>query len=194
MLRLGGKTVALSTDCSLDLALETFDARTKDDVGGVDEPGEITGTLGSESLLGMNPGKTQQTFDTLMELFLAKRLIDVEVMLAAGALRELGAEDWVPGPIREKGFVGRIGKALIKSLRLTGGVQGKAKMSIQMALQGGLRAVTPELVRPSVTGQKLVLNGAAEVIGNTLHVDSAAAVVEGNILIVNKPEEEPINL
>lgn len=195
MLRVGGKTVALATSCALEETLETFDARTKDDEGAVDVPGAITGNLTTDSLLGMNEGPIQHTHATLSAAFREKQPVDVEVFLAANACDAVPAAGWANGPVKDKGFVGYAGRALIKSLRLTGDVEGKAKLSVQLGVQGELAPVTPSgLIAPDVNSQTLRLSGTAEVRRNTLYIESAASSVEGDTLYLNRPEPEPINL
>lgn len=182
MLRLGGRTVALATDCALEEALETFDARTKDDEGAVDIPGAITGTLSTEALLGMNKGKLQQTYATLREAFVARQPIDVEVFLAADAMNELKGADWVSGAVISKGFLPVAGKALIKSLRLGGGVAGKASISIQLGVQGELKTVPVPEFSAVVEGNTLRLTGSLEVVGGVLNMSDYDLNVNNNTL------------
>lgn len=163
MLRLGGKTVALATSCALEETLETFDARTKDDEGAVDAPGAITGNLTTDSLLGMNKENIQHTYATLSSLFRAKQPIDVEVFLAANAAESMPAAGWTNGPVKKKGFVGHTGRALIKSLRLSGEVAGKAKISVQLGVQGELSPTLQPELESSVAGNILDLKGNIEV-------------------------------
>ena len=181
MLRVDGKTIALATDCMFEQNLETFDARTKDDGGASDVPGDITSTLSTDSLLGINEGKVQQTFATLESLFRAKRTIPFEVMLAADAADALLREDWAPGPARSKGFVGLSGEALITSLRLGGKTTGKATMSVQLRAQGELTPVTP-LLEASMDGDTLTIDGSVEVFRGVLDLGDFDLNVNENIL------------
>lgn len=182
MLRLGGKTVALATSCALEETLETFDARTKDDEGAVDVPGAITGNLSTDALLGMNKEKIQHTYATLSAAFRAKQPVDVEVFLAANASDSLPENDWTNGPEKSKGFVGYTGRALIKSLRLTGEVAGKAKLSVQLGVQGELQpTITPSL-ESSVEGNTLNLRGNLEVVRGVLDLSDYEIIVSDNTL------------
>lgn len=170
MLRLGGKTVALATDCAFEGTIELFDARTKDDDGPIDECGIVSGTLSTESLLGINDGKTQHTFATLFACFQAREKIAFEVILAAGASGGLVAEDWHPGPTTSKGFVSFGGWALITSLRLNGGVSGKAKMSIQLKAQGAMTPLPAAEFSAEVIEGTLYLSGNVEGEKSTLNL------------------------
>ena len=182
MLRLGGKTVALATSCALEESLETFDARTKDDEGAVDVPGAITGNLSTDALLGMNKKNIQHTYATLSAAFRAKQPIDVEVFLAANACDAVPDGDWTNAPVKSKGFVGYTGRALIKSLRLTGEVAGKAKLSVQLGVQGELQPVlTPEL-ESNVVGYTLNLKGNIEVARGVLDLSDYELVEPDNTL------------
>lgn len=181
MLRVGGKTVALATSCALEETLETFDARTKDDEGAVDVPGAITGNLTTDSLLGMNKAPIQHTHATLSAAFREKQPVDVEVFLAANACDAVPDGDWTNGPVKSKGFVGYTGRALIKSLRLTGEVAGKAKLSVQLAVQGELQPALPEL-ESYVEGNTLYLKGNLEVVRGVLDLSDYELVVHDNTL------------
>lgn len=189
MLRLGGKTVALATDCALEESLETFDGRTKDDEGAVDIPGAITGTLSTEALLGMNKGKLQQTYATLRAAFIARQPIDVEVFLAANAVEAIPGKDWSNGPMTSRGFAPVAGKALIKSLRLGGGVAGKATMSIQMGVQGELSPVAQPNLSATVEDGVLSLSGNIELSRGVLDIADYEATVEDNVLNLADPVE-----
>lgn len=190
-LRLAGATIALATDCSIEDSLELIDARVKEDVGAHNEPGDITTTISSESLLGINAGTVQQTYAKLRTMMRLRQLVDVELFLAANAWEALALQDWARGPERTKGFEAVAGKAYIRSLRLAGGVQGKAKISVQLAVQGELVPMAPPQMTANVVGNALKLVGAAEVRRGVLYIDSDRTAIDGNTLIVN--EVEPIN-
>lgn len=139
MIRVAGHTIALATNCTFEASLNTLDARTKADNGANDVPDDITWSISSDSLLGLNPGTEQHTYATLMRLFLQKKPVDVEVFLAAGADSAVPAGDWQPDASLSKGFVPYSGNALIKSISLKGGVGDKATISVQLAGQGELK-------------------------------------------------------
>lgn len=182
MLRLGGKTVALATSCALEEALETFDARTKDDEGAVDVPGSITGNLTTDALLGMNRKNIQHTYATLSAAFRAKQPVDVELFLAANASEALPENDWANGPEKSKGFVGYTGRALIKSLRLNGEVASKAKISVQLGVQGELQPTIAPALESSVEDNALKLRGNIEVVRGVLDLSDYEIVEPDNTL------------
>ena len=192
--RIGGHTIALSTGCTIDDAVDLIDAKTKDDVGAVDVPGDTTCTISTKSLLGENLGTTQQTYATLKALLLQKQKFEIEVFLAANAHERLAAPDWVPGPIGGKGFSGHSGYAYLRSLQLNGDIGNKATIAATFAVQGELTPVAPTgLNAPDVASRTLRLTGAAELRGSTLYIESAASHVESGTLYLNSPEPEPIN-
>lgn len=182
MLRLGDRTVALATDCSAELSLELFDAKTKDDIGANDVPGDISGTLSTDALLGINEGKKQQTFDSLTNLFFAKQEISFEVFLAANAMDALQGEDWTNGPMKSKGFSRLIGKALITSLRISGKVTGMATYSAQMKIQGEVAEAEQTTLTASVDEGTLLLDGDVEVVNNVLNLNDYNLVVDDDTL------------
>lgn len=179
MLRLGGKTVALATDCSMDLSLELIDAKTKDDGGAKDEAGDVAGTLSTDALLGINEGKNQQTFATLSAAFFARQTVSFEVMVAAGAEGALSGEDWAVGADSAVGFARYGGSALITALKLSGSVQGKAKYSVQLKTQGTISALDGAPLTVSVEGNTLVINGNAMVLD--LDYYNNLAVTDGTL-------------
>ena len=133
MLRLGGRTVALATSCSMELSLELYDAKTKDDIGAKDIGGDIAGNISSDALLGMNEGKDQQSFPTLYSLFREKQEVDFVFFVAAEAMGSLQERDWASDTAIDSSiFPTLAGKALITSLRLSGEVAGYAKYSVTL--------------------------------------------------------------
>lgn len=177
MIRLGGHTIALSTNCAFDCTLNTLDAKTKEDDGANEVPDDITWSISCDSLLGLNPGTEQHTYATLMDIFLAKRRVEVEVMLAANATLGVGSGDWQPGPYTAKGFMPYGGEALIKSVSLSGGVSDSAQIKIQLSGQGKLQKIRYELTA-RVEGTTLVVDGPAE-------VERGELLVEGNVSVTD---------
>ena len=182
MIRLGGHTIALSTNCSFECTMNTLDARTKDDVGAVEKPEYVTWNISCESLLGINEGTEQLTHSQLMRLFLAGTPVEVEVMLASGASGAVPPSDWSPGPSAMKGFTPYAGTALIKSLSLTGEASGNAKINIQLGGQGELREVEYPLTA-RVEGSTLVIDGPAEVERGELLVEGKVSVTDNTLNI-----------
>lgn len=177
MIRLGGHTIALSTNCTFDCTLNTLDGKTKQDNGANDIPDDITWSVSCESLLGMNAGTEQHTYATLMELFLAKQRVEVEVMLAGNTIGAVPLGDWKPGPYTSKGFTPYGGEALIKSLSLSGDTGNSAKISIQLSGQGELRKIDYQLTA-RVEGNTLILDGPVEVGRDGLLIEGDASVID----------------
>ena len=183
MIRLGGHTIALSTSCALECTLNTLDARTKENYGAPVEVADyISWNISCESLLGLNQGTEQHTYATLMDLFLAKQRVEVEVMLAGDTIGAVPQGDWKPGPSAMKGFTPYGGEALIKSLSLTGEARGSAKIRIQLGGQGELRKIDYPLTA-HVDGNTLVLDGPVEVVNGELRADKGIEVINDTITI-----------
>lgn len=171
MIRVGGRTVALSTNCSFDASWNTMDARTKDDEGADDVLDYITWSIGCDSLLGINPGTDQHTYDTLIRKLVEAPYVDVEVMLAAGAAERLTGSDWAPGPSSTKGFAPVGGRAIIKSISVNGGVSDKAGIKVQLAGQGALSIIEYPTIS-YIDGTTLVIDGPVELGNGVINVDT----------------------
>lgn len=141
MIRVDGATVALATNCVLDVVLQTLDARTKSDDGACEVGEYISFTLTSESVVGKNPGTTQHTQSTLMELLRSMQLVDVELMLAADALGGVSGTDWTPAVMSTQGVLRYGGNALVKQVTTSGDVSGDGKLSVQLVGQGSLNVI-----------------------------------------------------
>ena len=171
MIRVNGATVALATNCVLDVTLQTLDARTKSDDGACEVGEFISFTLTSESVVGKNPGTPQHTQSTLMELLRSMQPVDVEVMLAANAALAVPGTDWAPGMMALKGFQSYGGKALVKQVTTSGDVSGDGKLSVQLGGQGALVPIAEPELTSYVEGNTLYVNGPAEIVNNSLDVE-----------------------
>lgn len=180
MIRVAGHTISLATNCSFEASLNTLDARTKADNGANDVPDDVTWSISSDSILGLNPGTQQHTYATLMRLFLQKKPVDVEVFLAAGADSAVPAGDWQPGASASRGFVPLAGSALIKSVSLKGGVGDKATISVQLAGQGELTEIEQTLTS-RVEGNTLIIEGPASVERGELLIDGNLTITDNTI-------------
>ena len=169
MIRIAGSTVALATSCTVDLTLQTINARTKSDKGAYEVGDYIAYSISCEALMGMNASTPlQQTQAKLAEIMLAKAVIDVEVMLAANARYALPGGDWIPGAMKMRGFQSYGGQALIKQLSMSGGVGEKAKLNIQLGGVGELHAIDEPALESRVEGSTLYVTGPVEVDGVAL--------------------------
>ena len=181
MIRVAGSTVALATSCTVDLTLQTINARTKSDKGAYEVGDYVAFTISCESLLGMNASTPiQQTQATLAEMMIAKAPVDVEVMLVANARYALPSNDWQPGVMTARGFRSYGGQALVKQLSMSGGVGEKAKLNIQLGGVGELHAIEEPALESRVEGNTLCVTGPAEVDGTWIY--SNEVVVNDNTL------------
>lgn len=180
MIRVGGATIALATSCTLDVTLQTLDARTKSDIGACEVGDYIAFSLSSESVVGKNEHvDIQHTQATLMALMVTKQPVYVEVMLAANSSQMVPGIDWQPGIMTRRGFRSYGGHALIKQIALNGAVGDKAKLTVQLSGQGELRPIAePELISYVENGT-LYVNGPAEVDGTNIELDT---VINDNTL------------
>lgn len=177
MIRLGGHTIALSTNCTFDCTLNTLDAKTKQDNGANEVPDDISWSISCDSLLGVNPGTEQQTYSTLMDLFISKEPVDVEVMLAGNVKHGLTGSDWAPGLQQSKGFTPYGGKALIKSISLSGDSGSKAQIKIQLSGQGEPKKIAYPITA-HVEGTTLVIGGPVEVTEGKITLEGDASVID----------------
>lgn len=182
MVKMNGQTVALATNCSFEASLNTIDARTKDDDGAYDIPDHITFTITTEHLMGAARGTGQQTYATLMERFIAKRPVDVELMIAGNAEGAIPEVDWSPGAMLARGFLPVGGAALIKSISVNGPLDGNATFSV--ALQGrGALVNRSDKVTARVENNTLIIDGPAEVINGILVADGELTVTNNTLKI-----------
>ena len=174
MIRVNGSTIALATSCTVDVTLQTLDARTKSDKGAVEIPDYIAFSLSSESFVGKNENvDIQQTQATLMALMGAKHPVTIEFMLAANSALAVTSADWQPGVMTRKGFQSYGGEALIKQVTLNGGVGDKAKLTVQLSGQGELHLIPEPELASYVEGNTLYVTGPAEIVNNSLDVEGA---------------------
>lgn len=181
MIRVAGATIALATSCTLDVTLQTLDARTKSDTGPYEVGDYIAFSLSSESVVGKNEHvDIQHTQATLMALMVSMQPVYVEVMLSANSSQMVPGIDWQPGIMTRKGFQSYGGYALIKQIALNGAVGDKAKLTVQLSGQGELRPIAePELISYVENGT-LYVNGPAEVDGTNIELEDI--VINDNTL------------
>lgn len=140
MVRIDGKTVVFGTSCNLELSLVTADSKTKDDEGAHDTPISVKWSLKSDHFIGVG-SSAQTTYAQILQAFLSKVLVDVELMIARGADMGLPAEGWQPEwaiNVDRTGYIIVGGKALITSLNHSASVKGFATYSLQLTGQGEL--------------------------------------------------------
>lgn len=85
MLWIGGKVVALSTKCTLQLAMSTTDSATKDDgIWNSPETGNLSWNAANESVDSADTARTNDlVYDQLFDLMVAGLPIDVTVGIPA---------------------------------------------------------------------------------------------------------------
>lgn len=181
MIRVAGYTIALATKCTFEVTLNTISARTKRDRGNDEVPEYISFSLSSENLVGMNDHTMQHTQATLMDAFVRKQAVSVEVMLAANSSLSVPAGDWVPGPVTHKGFKAYGGMALIKQLSLNGATDGFATMSVQLTGIGELTPVESAAIVTSISGDTLYIEGPVEIDKEGLQGDGTISINDNTL-------------
>lgn len=146
MLRVNGKTIALSTSCSLNTTTQTVEARTKDDATGpAAEFDYVDWTASSENMVGMNETTTgQMLYDELLALQIAGTKVEVSLALMQNAAGTVPSNDWQPETATGSGFAPYHGFALIESLNLNAPVDGNATVSVNFKAAGPLSKVTAQ--------------------------------------------------
>lgn len=136
MLWLGGKVVALSTSCSLNLEGQTQDAATKDD--GVWNDTEISNrswNVSNESFDAVDETRTtDHVFDDLFDLFVAGTKVDVTVGVPTNKAADGVPEDGWAEPTAKC----YKGKAVITSLSRTGAKGSNGSVSVSLSGCGAL--------------------------------------------------------
>lgn len=132
MLWIGGKVVALSTSCKLNMSVSTIDSATKDDgMWQSPEVGGMSWDVSNESVWAADEAATsQQVHSSLFELYVAGEPVDVTVGVPSNQSNEGLPEDgWKAAATGVYA-----GKALITSLSYDGSKGSNAAISV--SLQG----------------------------------------------------------
>ena len=168
MLRIGDKTIALATRCSIDYEAQMIDARVKLDSGAHDIVDFIKFSISSENLVGVSQNSV--TYKILADAMRQKLRIDVSTMLAHNAAGSIPAGGWIPAAVEnEKGYSSIKGKAIITRLSVNGPTRGYATMSVTLAGQGSIAPTNYEKkVTAEVVGTTLVVSGHVAVVGTKL--------------------------
>ena len=168
MLRIGDKTIALATRCSIDYEAQMIDARVKRDSGAHDIVDFIKFSISSESLVGVSQNSV--TYKILANMMRLKQQVEVSTMLADDAAGSIPAGGWIPAAAdNEKGYSSIKGKAYITRLSANGSTRGYATMSVTLAGQGSMTSANyEETATAEVVGTTLVVSGNAVVVGKKL--------------------------
>ncbi len=136
--------IALATSCSLELATEEIDARTKDDADGNDKDFDrVVWSVTSESLVGKSDSDNEMFFDELVAAQLAGSLVDVvfaRVVRTAAGVPEGG---WQKAEAdTQLGIYS--GKARVMSISLNAPVDGKASATVKIEGRSPLNRIKAE--------------------------------------------------
>ena len=135
MLRVGGKTIALSTSCSLNVTSQFDETKTKDDpVGPGGEFKYADWNVSSENLVGCDTDiQTQAVASLLLEAQLSGTLLDVEFRMMTGTNGSVPTGDWQPEGVISTLIVPNVrGKAMVESYTENAPVEGKATLSVSL--------------------------------------------------------------
>ena len=143
MIRVGGKTIALATSCSLSTTTQITDSRTKDDATGpAGEFDYVDWTMSSENIVGANEKVTAEVVcSELLDLQLAGTKVEVSMELIANAGGAIPDNGWT-SETGNKAFVPYKGLALIESANVNAPNEGNATVSVSFKAVGPLTKVS----------------------------------------------------
>lgn len=145
-IRMNGHTIALSTNCSLNVNTQyASDSKTKDEAAGPSSGDAewVDWSISAEAIIGVSA--TQQlTASALLDLQLALTEVDVECFVAADGAAAVPEGDWqnMTDALKEYGWMPYGGKATIESTTANGPQEGKATFSVQLKAAGKLEKIT----------------------------------------------------
>lgn len=140
MLRVGGKTIALATSCSVNTTTQIIDNRTKDDANG---PGGefdfVDWNASSENVLGANEGVTaEMVYDELLAAQLTGTKLEVSMSLVLNPNGAIPTEGWQKDSTNNKVIKPYGGPALVESITLNAPATGEATVSVNFKAVGPL--------------------------------------------------------
>ena len=146
MLRVNSKTIALSTNATLNTTTQTIDSRTKDDATGpAAEFDFVDWTASSENVVGKNEDVTaEMVYAELLSLQLAGTIVELSMELMSNYTSAIPSAGWSPDSstnAQKNGFVPVSGKAFIESLSLSAPESGNATLSVNFKAAGPLSPV-----------------------------------------------------
>lgn len=139
MLWLGGKVIALSKSCKLNLTASTVDSETKDD-GNWDAKEIISrgGTMSNESVYSADKNRSNDlVYRDLMKAYLSDEPIEFSFGVAANASNAGVPEDGWLAPTGD--YVK--GKSLITGLDFDGTKGNKGAISVSLATYGAVELI-----------------------------------------------------
>lgn len=140
MLRVGGKTIALATSCSVTTTTQIIDNRTKDDANGpAGEFDFVDWNASSENLLGANEGVTaEMVYDELLAAQLSGTKLEVSMSLVLDPNGAIPTEGWQKDSSNNKVIKPYGGLALVESIALNAPATGEATVSVNFKAVGPL--------------------------------------------------------
>lgn len=143
-LRLGGHTIALSTNCSLQTTTQySSDAKTKDDaMGPTSGDAEwVDWSINVDALVGVSDD-AQLTEMQLRDYQLDLAELDAEFFMVKDGDGAVPEGDWTPDTAASSG-VGRYGgKVTIESINTNAPTEGKASFSVGLKAASHLKKIT----------------------------------------------------
>lgn len=144
MLRVGGKTIALATSCSVNTTTQVTDNRTKDDANGpAGEFDFVDWSASSENVLGANDNVTaEMVYDELLTAQLAGTKLEISMSLVLNPNGAIPTEGWKADATNNKVIKPYGGLALVESIALNAPVDGVATVSVNFKAVGPLAPIT----------------------------------------------------
>lgn len=144
MLRVGGKTIALATSCSVNTTTQVTDNRTKDDANGpAGEFDFVDWNASSENVLGANENVTaEMVYDELLTAQLAGTKLEISMSLVLNPNGAIPTGGWQPDSANNKVIKPYGGLALVESINLNAPVDGVATVSVNFKAVGPLAPIT----------------------------------------------------
>ena len=140
MLRVGGKTIALATSCSVNTTTQIIDNRTKDDANGpAGEFDFVDWSASSENILGANENVTaEMVYDELLAAQLSGTKLEVSMSLVLDPNGAIPTEGWQKDSTNNKVIKPYGGLALVESIALNAPATGEATVSVNFKAVGPL--------------------------------------------------------
>lgn len=153
MIRIAGRTIALATNCQLQMSANITETRTKDDaIGPAGEFDSLSWSMSSDNIVGVNEGmdELQYTHLELSRKMAAGEKIELEFTPVSDYSGSIPAEDWAGAESIGGPAVGvYTGLALIDSLSLTAPAEGDATLSVNFRGVGPLAISGRNPVKPA---------------------------------------------
>ena len=143
-LRLGGHTIALSTNCSLLTTTQySSDAKTKDDAKGPSSGDAewVDWTMTADALVGISD-EAQLTEEQLRDYQLDLVELDAEFFMVKDGDGAVPEGDWTTDTAASSGVARRGGKVTIESINTNAPNEGKASFTVNFKAASPLKKIT----------------------------------------------------